>query len=170
MIEYENKIYSNKGLEMITGLRVIFIIMITFNLIFNSFVQGPSIKLINNPFLSSVLFLFIKLSSYGIYLWIFLDGFIYVFKLMHFVNKDRSFLNFLKFGSNLISKIFCFLIIFYFIYFMQKDIGKAFAPSSILFEQYTENELNYKCLSNPVYLLFPFINSITTDNKMICNY
>ena len=170
MIEYENKIYSNKGLEMITGLRVIFIIMITFNLIFNSFVQGPSIKLINNPFLSSVLFLFIKLSSYGIYLWIFLDGFIYVFKLMHFVNKDRSFLNFLKFGSNLISKIFCFLIIFYFIYFMQKDIGKAFAPSSILFEQYTENELNYKCLNNPVYLLFPFINSITTDNKMIGNY
>ena len=170
IIEYENKIYSNKGLEMITGLRVISVLMITFNIIFNSYNQSPSIKIINNSFLSSIYFPIIKGSTYGIYLWIFLDGFVYIFKLMHFVKKNRSFFNFFKFWSNIISKIFCFLIIFYFIYSLQNDIGKTFISSSILFEQYTQNEFNYKCLNNPLYLFFPFINPISTDNKMVNNY
>ena len=170
MTEYENKIYTNKSLEMITGLRVIFMILIVVNIIFNSFLQSPSIKQINYSFVSSILFIIIKSSTYGIYLWIFLDGFVYIFKLMHFVHKDRSFLNFVKFGTNLISKIICFLIIFYCIYSKQSDIGKIFAPSSILFEQYIENDYNYKCLNNPLYLLFPFINPITKDNKMVDNY
>ena len=170
LTDYENKIYSNKGLEMITGLRVVFMILITINILFNSFQQSPSIEQINNSFLSSILFIIIKFSSYGIYFWIFLDGFVYIFKLMHFVQKDRSFKNFVKFGSNLLSKIICFLIIFYFVYFLQKDIGKIFLNSSLLFEQYTETEFNYKCLSNPLYLLFPFINPITNDNDMVYNY
>ena len=62
------------------------------------------------------------------------------------------------------------MIIFYCIYSKQSDIGKIFAPSSILFEQYIENDYNYKCLNNPLYLLFPFINPITKDNKMVDNY
>ena len=170
LTDYENKMYSNKGLEMITGLRVIFIILITINILFNSFEQCPSIKQVNNGFLSSFLFIIIKFSSFGIYFWIFLDGFVYIFKLMHFVQKDRSFKNFVKFGSNLLSKIICFLIIFYLVYFFQKDICKIFLNSSLLFEQYTETEFNYKCLSNPLYLLFPFINPITDDNDMVSNY
>ena len=170
MTEYDNKIYSNKGLEMISGLRVIFIILSTLNIIFNSFLQSPSIKTINKPFIFSILFIIIKASSYGMYLWVFLDGFVYVFKLMHFVRKDRSFLNFVKFGMNLIPKIFCYLIIFYFVYFLQNDMGKMFIPSSILFEQFTENEVNYKCLSNPLYLLFPFINPVTKDNQLVYDY
>ena len=170
IIEYENKIYSNKGLEMITGLRVISIFMITLNIIFSSFIQSPSIKMINNSFLSSIFFPVIKGCTYGIYLWIFLDSFVFVFKLMHFVKKNRSFLNFFKFLCNLIPKIFCYLIIFYFVYHLQNDIGKTFIPSSILFEQYTKNEFNYKCLNNPLYLFFPFINPVTTDNKMVGDY
>jgi hypothetical protein len=170
LTEYNNEIYSNKGLEMITGLRVIFIILITINIIFISFISSPSIKQINNSFLSSALFIIIKFSSFGIYFWIFLDGFVYIFKLMHFIKKDRSFLRFIKFGMNLVPKIFCFLIIFYVFYFLQKDFGKLIVNSSILFEQYIENEYNYKCLNNPLYLLFPFFNPITSDNYMTYNY
>ena len=104
------------------------------------------------------------------YSWIFLDGFVYTFKLMNFVKKNREFKNFLKFSANLIPKIFVFLIIFYGVYFFQNDIRKVSVLSS-LFEQYTENNFNYKCLKNPLYLLFPFINPITSDNnKMVYNY
>ena len=166
----ENKIYSNKNLEMITGFRALFLIFITVNVIFHSFQENPSVKDITNSFLRSILFFLIKFSNYGFYFWVYLDGFSHIFKLMNFIQKDRSFKNFVKFGINLIPKMFVFIIIFSVIYYLQKDIGKIFQPSSILFEQYTDNEYNYKCLSNPIYLLFPFINTITTDNNMVYNY
>ena len=170
MTDNENKIYTNKGLEMITGLRVIFIFLITMNIIFNSFQQSPFVKLITNNFLSNFLFILIKFSSYGFFLWIFLDGFVYTFKLMHFVQKDRSFKRFLKFGCNLLPKIFCYLIIFYVVYYMKKDIGKIFVNSSIVFQQYVENEFNKNCTSNFGYLLFPFVNPGANNYTVSNNY
>ena len=170
MTDNENKIYTNKGLEMITGLRVIFLFLITMNIIFNSFQQSPFVKLITNNFLSNFLFILIKFSSYGFFLWIFLDGFVYTFKLMHFVQKDRSFKRFLKFGCNLLPKIFCYLIIFYVVYYMKKDIGKIFVNSSIVFQQYIENEFNKNCTSNFGYLLFPFVNPGANNYTVSNNY
>ena len=170
MTEYENKIYSNKGLEMVTGLRVIFIFLITINIIFNSFQQSPLIKQISNGFLSNFLFGIIKFSSYGFYFWIFLDGFIYIFKLMHFIQKDRSFKAFVKFGCNLLPKMATFLIIFYVVYFMQKDVGKIFLNSSIVFQQYIENEFNKKCTSNFAFLLFPFVHPGFSEYEKSNNY
>jgi hypothetical protein len=170
MTDNENKIYTNKGLEMITGLRVIFIFLITMNIIFNSFQQSPFVKLITNNFLSNFLFFLIKFSSYGFFLWIFLDGFVYTFKLMHFVQKDRSFKTFLKFSCNLLPKIFCYLIIFYVFYYMKKDMGKIFAGSSIVFQQYIENEFNKNCTSNFGYLLLPFVNPGIKNYTVSNNY
>ena len=170
LTEFQNQIFSNKGLEMITGLRTIFLLIITLNISFQLFQESPAIKYINCDFLQHFLFGMIKFSSFGMYFWTYLDGFVYTFKLMHFVKKNREFKNFLKFLLNLIPKIYVFLIIFYGIYFFQKDIGNMLVSSS-LFEQYTENNFNYKCLKNPIYLIFPFINPITSDNnKMVYNY
>ena len=170
LTEFQNQIFSNKGLEMITGLRTIFLIIITLNVSFQLFEESPAIRQINYDFLQHFLFGMIKFSSFGMYFWVYLDGFVYTFKLMHFVKKNRDFKSFFKFLLNLIPKIYVFLIIFYGIYFFQKDIGKMMLTSS-LFEQYTENNFNYKCLSNPIYLIFPFINPITSDdNKMVYNY
>ena len=170
LTELKNQIYSNKGLEMITGLRTFFLILITLNISFNLFQESPAIRQINYKFLQHFLFGSIKFSSFGFYFWIYLDGFVYTFKLMHFVKKNRDFKNFCKFLINLFPKIFNFIIIFYGVYYFQKDIGKLIV-SSELFEQYTENDYNYKCLKNPLFLLFPFFNSVDSkNNKMINNY
>ena len=170
LTEFKNQIYSNKGLEMITGLRIFFLILITLNTSFNLFLESPSVKQINYKYLQDFLFGSIKFSSFGFYFWIYLDGFVYTFKLMHFVKNDRNFKRFALFMINLIPKIFVFIMIFYGVYYFQKDIGKIFELSS-LFEQYAENDYDYKCLKNPFYLLFPFINSIASkNNKMVYNY
>jgi hypothetical protein len=170
LTEFKNKIYSNKGLEMITGLRTFCLILITLNICFNLFQESPAIRPIHYKFLQNFLFGSIKFSSFGFYFWIYLDGFVYTFKLMHFSKKEKSFKHFSKFLINLIPKIFAFIMIFYGVYKQQKDIGKVF-DSSTLFEQYIENQFDYKCLNNPLYLIFPFINPITSDNnKMVNNY
>ena len=170
LTEFQNQIYSNKGLEMITGLRTFFLILITLNISFNLFQESPAIKQINNQFLQDFLFGSIKFSSFGIYFWIYLDGFVYTFKLMYYVKKNRDFYNFLKFLINLIPKIFVFIIIFYGVYFFQKDIGNL-TTASLLFDQYAENEYNYKCLRNPFYLIFPFITDFDyKKEKMTYNY
>jgi hypothetical protein len=104
------------------------------------------------------------------YYWVYLDGLVYTFKLMHFVKNDKSFDNFVKFMINLLPKIFIFLFIFYGVYFLQRDIG-IMEVSSMVFEQYVENEYNYKCLSNPLYLLFPFFNPVSYEKtKFVNNY
>ena len=169
LTEFKNKIYSNKGLEMITGLRTFFLLLITLNISFHLFEECPSLRQINSKFIKDFLFGAIKFSSYGMYLWIYLDGLVYTFKLMNFVKKDKSLQNFTKFSINLLPKIFVFLLIFYGVYFLQKDIG-ILAINSVLFEQYIENDYNKKCLKNPLYLLFPFFNSIGSENKMVDNY
>ena len=170
LTEYKNQIFSNKGLEMITGLRTVFLILITLNITFQLFQESPAIRQINYNFIQDFLFGLVKFSSFGVYFWVYLDGFVYTFKLMHFIKKNREFKTFFKFLLNLIPKMYVFLIIFYGVYFFQKDIGK-FGFSSSLFEQYTENNFNYKCLKNPIYLIFPFINPInSSNNKMVYNY
>lgn len=168
--EYKNNIYTNQGLEMMTGLRTFALILVTLNISFNLFIESPAIIQVNEAFLNDFLFGGVKFSSFGIYFWIYLDGFNYTFKLMHFIKKDKTFKNFLKFSINLLPKIFQFLVIFYGIYFLQKDIGKMTVTTSILYEQYIENEYNYKCLTNPLYLLFPFINPVTSNDKMTNSY
>ena len=168
--EYNNQIYTNKGLEMITGLRTFFLMLITFNITFHLFEESPALRQMHFVFIKSFLFGIVKYSSFGMYFWVYLDGLVYTFKLMNYVKKDKSFKTFLKFMINLLPKIFSFLMIFYGVYFFQKEIG-TFSGSTIVFDQYAENEYNYKCLKNPLYLLFPFISPITSsNNKMINNY
>ena len=168
--EYNNQIYTNKGLEMITGLRAFCLMLITFNITFHLFEESPSLRQMNFVFIKSFLFGIVKYSSFGMYFWIYLDGLVYTFKLMHYVKQDKSFKTFLKFMINLLPKIFSFLMIFYGVYFFQKEVG-IFSGSKIIFDQYIENEYNYKCLKNPLYLFFPFINPInSSNNKMINNY
>ena len=167
---FKNKIYSNKGLEMITGLRTFCLVLITLNICFRLFVESPAMRQLNFLFIESFLFGSIKFSSFGMYYWVYLDGLVYTFKLMHFVRNDKSFGNLVKFMINLLPKIFIFLFIFYGVYFLQSDIGKM-EISSMVFEQYVENEYNYKCLSNPLYLLFPFFNPISYGKtKLVNNY
>jgi hypothetical protein len=167
---FKNKIYSNKGLEMITGLRTFCLVLITLNICFRLFVESPAMRQLNYTFIQDFLFGSIKFSSFGMYYWVYLDGLVYTFKLMHFVKNDKSFDNFVKFMINLLPKIFIFLFIFYGVYFLQRDIG-IMEVSSMVFEQYVENEYNYKCLSNPLYLLFPFFNPVSYEKtKFVNNY
>ena len=70
---------------------------------------------------------------------------------------------------NLIPKIFQFLMIFYGVYYFQKDIGKLTVKNSVLFEQYIDNDYNYKCFKNILYLFFPFINSNDSENAINSN-
>jgi len=123
---------------------------------------------LNFTFLQNFLFGSIKFSSFGWYYWVYLDGLVYTFKLMHFVKNDKSFGNFVKFMFNLLPKIFIFLFIFYGVYFLQRDVGVMGIPSMV-FEQYIENEYNYKCLSNPLYLLFPFFNPVSYGKTKLAN-
>ena len=171
LTEFKNCIYSNQGLEMITGMRTVALILMTLNLNFILFEESPAIKQMNEQFIFSIFFSLTKLSSFGIYFWIYLDGFVYTFKLMNYVKKEKnlSFKTFLKFMINLIPKIFQFLMIFYGVYYFQKDIGKLTVKNSVLFEQYIENDYNYKCLKNILYLFFPFINSNDSENAINSN-
>ncbi len=169
LTEFKNNIYSNKGLEMITGIRTFVLIIITLNINFTLFEESPAIMQMNDQFINNILFCWVKFSSFGIYLWIYLDGFVYTFKLMHYVKEDKSFKTFFKFMINLIPKILLFLIIFYGVYFFQKDIGKLTVSNSMLYEQYIENDYNYKCFNNVLYLFFPFISSNNSDNTINSN-
>ena len=156
MFDNSNNLYNNNDIEILGGIKFLILLFITLNYLIRFNFESPNISdgIIN--FYKSFYFGFIKLSTFSIHTWIFLDGFIIIIKLINYTKKSNNFITYLKFLSKMIPNILTFLIIFYSIYFFIDELGEIIGEN-IFYKQYASILNNYECLYNPLMIIIPFM-------------
>lgn len=143
------------SLNSLSGIRWLIIILFTFNNVFFMFYKTPLASTSNGNIFFLYSFSFVKLSSFAIHCWLFLDGFIYAHKLMSAIKLNQSFLSFLQFYLKNIPRIIVFYICFYFMVKNGKDFAVLYGMT-YQFSQYYVNFFQKDCLMQPSLLLVPF--------------
>ena len=160
IFQLKNKeLFNESKIEILSGLRTIIIILIIFNKIVEVFYEYPSSPLGNFDFYNSLNFIIIKFSTFAESCWVFLDGFVYCYKFMFWIKKNKQKINFYSSILFLIKvtipKIFMFFLINIIIFKNLKDISKFFG-SPALFENFYLRKGNSKFVKYPLYFLIPF--------------
>ena len=121
--------YNNKNFVTIYKIKVFCLILITFSANMDVYIQLPSRGFFGRFFFNQIYFFFNKFSSFGLNMYICLEGFEAVFKFMSFYKKNffdtgkksLTWKGIIKFYFFSLYKIIGFLIIFFTIDFFQKD-------------------------------------------------
>ena len=136
----KNEIYDETNLEFIAFLR--FLLMMTLTFIQNIYVltEIPVKDFFDQEFYEHFLFFMIKFSSFSLDLYISIEGFLMIFKLLSFIKKNVysqnknnvSFFIFLIFIYHSLYKIFStFILFFIFDYFFGKNLISFFSSGSL---------------------------------------
>ena len=159
-----NSLYNSNDLEILCGIRAIILLFITLNYLIRFNYQSPNISDGTILFYKSFYFVFIKLSSFSLHSWIFLDGFIVVFKLNSYTKNKEDFKTYFKFFLKMIPNIFTFILIFILVYFFAEDLGFFYLGNNAFYNQYIQINNNYECLRNPFMFIIPFYIGFTKYN------
>ena len=182
----KNKYYNNKNMKTISKLRILSLLLITFSTNFDVLIRISPKVYYDDSFYKQIYFAFFKFASFGIDMFICLDGFEVMYKLMTYYkknyfdkgNKSINFKGILKFYLYSLYRIFSFIILFfivnyfnrYYIYMHNGDNGEA------LYFFYSNNVINKKNvfeILNPIYTLGSYfspgdknIDDFIFDTKM----
>jgi hypothetical protein len=156
LFNVKNEIYDDSNLEVISGIRSFLLFWITVERLI-VYIYSLSYDIGNITFYSSWGFVFIKYACFAVESTIFLDGFLYTYRLMSFLKRsnDYSFKNFMRFFFNVIQRVVPFTIIFFIITVYLDDVANIFSKTYVFGYLY-ELLLKEKCIENPYTLLIPF--------------
>ena len=157
--------YNNRNLEIIYKIKIFCLILITFSTNFDVFIQLPSRNFFDELFYKEIYFFFIKISSFGLDMYICLEGFEVLFKFMSYYKKyffdvgkkTMSFIGFIKFYLFSLYKIISYIIIFFvLIFFSRYYIYMHYGGK--LYSYYADNINNENILKifNPKYSIFSY--------------
>ena len=165
----KSKYYNNKNMISVTKLRIISLLLITFSTNFDVFIKMSSRAFYDDYFYKQIYFVFFKFASFGLDMYICLDGFEVMYKLMNYYKKyyynkgDKTInlIGILKFYFfslyRIINYIFIFLIVNYFnryyIYIHKGYEGEAFYS---FFSTNIINKDNISKIFNPKYTLLSY--------------
>ena len=160
LLKKKNHYYDSSNLEVITFLRIICMILITFINNFEVLIKIPSKDFFYEDFYKKYTFFILKFTSFGVDMWICLDGFESMYKLISYYkkycyNKNKSTLSF---SEILYFYLYSFykIISFVFLFFIVNYFNKYFIYSKsdgALFEYYSNHIYNDK-LDNKQLFLF----------------
>ena len=176
----KNKYYNSKNMRTISKLKFLSLLLMTFTSYFDVLIKTSSKVFDNDSFFKEFYFIFFKFASFGIDIYICLDGFEVMYKLISYIKanyyekgyKTITFLGILKFYLYSFYKIFSFIILFfivnyfnrYYIYIHNADEGRSLY-------YYYSNEIivkkNVLEIINPKYILFSYFSK---GNKNIDNH
>ena len=171
----KSKFYNNKNIGTINLLRIFCLLLITFSVNFEVLIKIPAKCFFIADFYKEKYFILLKYASFGLDMFICLDGFEVMFKLMSFYKKkfyDKgkkviSFLGIIKFYFCSLYKIAGFFILFFLTnYFSRYYI--QIHDSGALYNYYTNNLYNKEGIFqifNPKYNLFPYNIKLSEEEE-----
>ena len=163
----KNKFYNNKNMETMIKLRIIALILITFSTNFDVYVKLPSKEFYNDFLYKKFYFIFLKFASFGLDMYVCLDGFEVMYKLMNYFkknfydkgNKTISFFGLFKFYLFSLYKIIGYFILFFIVNYFDRYYIYMHNDGT-LFSYYSNNILNNKKnvfqIFNPKYTIFSY--------------
>ena len=164
LLKRKNQYYNN--IEIVTILRVICMIFITFINNFAILIKIPSKDFFYEPFYQKSTFFILKFASFSVDVWVCLDGFETMYKLIHYYKKyvylknktSMTFGQIIKFYFYSFYKIMAFL----FFFFITNYLNKYFIylttakKHGALFEYYSNHIYKYeKTLKDTAIYLVP---------------
>ena len=177
----KSKFFNNKNMEILTKFRVLSILLISFSTNFDVYLKIPSKGFFNDFLYKEFYFVFLKFASFGIDMYICLDGFEVMYKLMNYYKKNYhdkgykkiSFIGLLKFYLFSVYKIIGFIILFfivnyfnrYYIYIHNGGTFYSYYSNNII-----NNNNNIFQMFNPKYTFlsyfFPSDDAFLFSSKM----
>lgn len=177
----KSKYYNNKSMKIIINLRVISLLLITFSTNFDVYIKNPSKGLYDDYFYKVIYFIFLKIASFGLDIYICLDGFEVMYKLMNFYkkncyeknNENLGFKGVLKFYLFSIYKIIGYIILFFLVnYFSRYYVYMHKGDFSTFYSYYSMNinDNNSFGIFNPKYSILGYLFAQNIDDKFLRNY
>ena len=151
LLKKNNQYYNSSNLEIICYLRIFCMIIITFINNFEVLIKIPSKDFFYDKFYSKFTFSILKYTSFGVDMWICLDGFETMYKLISYYKKyvfvknkaSISFKQILKFYLYSFYKIISFFILFLLANYFNKYYINTRIEST-LYEYYSNHIYNDK--------------------------
>ena len=159
LLKKKNEYYNSNNLEIISFLRILCMILITFINNFEVLIKIPSKDFFFENFYRQSTFSILKFTSFGVDMWICLDGFETMYKLINYYKKyvfknnktSMSFTSLLQFYCCSIYKLISFSIFFMMVnYFNKYYIYQK--SDRTLFEYYSNHIYNDKIDSKDLFL------------------
>ena len=175
----KSNFYNNKNLETITKLRLITLLLISFSTNFDVYIKLPSKAFYYDFLYKKFYFIFLKFASFGLDIYICLDGFEVMYKLMNYFKKNFydknkktiSLLGLLKFYLFSLYKIIGFIFLFFLVnYFNRYYIYMH--NGGTLYSYYSNNinnNINVFQIFNPKYTIFSYFYK-DYDKEFLFNY
>ena len=162
----KSKFFNNKNIETIIKLRIFAILLIAFSTNFDVYIKFPSKGYYNDFLYKKIYFMFLKFASFGLDMYICLDGFEVMFKLMNYYkrnfyekgNKTISFLGILKFYLFAVYKIVAYIIFFFLVNYFNKYYIYIHNDGTF-YTYYTNNIMNDNSafeIVNPKYSILSY--------------
>ena len=162
----KSKFYNSKNMETVTLLRIFCLFLITFSVNFDVLIKIPAKCFFIAEFYKEIYFILLKYASFGLDMFICLDGFEIMFKLMSFYkknfydkgNKIISFYGIIKFYFYSLYKIIGYFILFFLTNYFNRYYVQIH-DSGALYNYYANNLYNKEGIFKifyPKYNLFPF--------------
>ena len=158
LLKKKNQYYNNNNLEVIIILRVFCMILITFINNFEVLIKIPSKDFFYEPFYKKYSFFLLKFASFSVDMWICLDGFETMYKLISYYkkyifhkNKSMTFGKLIRFYMCTLYKIISFFIFFFMINYFNKYFIYS-KSNRTLFEYYSNHIYNDKLDNSQLFL------------------
>ena len=159
LLKKKNHYYNNSNLEIITFLRIFCMILITFINNFEVLIKIPSKDFFYESFYCRYSFFILKFTSFGVDMWICLDGFETMYKLISYYKKyvflkNKSIMTFgeiFKFYLYSFYKLISFFIFFFLVNYFNKYFI-FYHSNRALFEYYSNHIYNDKLENKKLFL------------------
>ena len=176
----KSKFYNNKNMKIITKLRLCILILISFSINFNVYIKVPSKGFYNEDFFKEFYFIFLKFASFGLDMYICLDGFEVMFKLMNYYKKyffdkgnhTMSLKGIFKFFLFSIYKILSYIVLFFIVNYFNRYY--IYMHSGGTLYTYYSNTINNKGndfqIFHPKYTILLYFYGKNIDDKILASY
>ena len=154
LLKKKTQYYNGNNLEIVSFFRIICMLLITFINNFEVLIKIPSKDFFEEEFYTRYTFYVLKFSSFAVDVWICLDGFESMYKLMNYYKKyvflknksSMSFKEILKFYFYSFYKLIAFLIFFLIVNYFNKYFIYAKTDKTLF--QYYSNHIYNDSLDN----------------------
>ena len=175
LIIKKTKYFNNNNMGTITQLRIFSLILITFSTNFEILTKISSQVFINDSFYKEIYFVFLKFASFGLDIYICLEGFEVMYKLMNFYkinyynkgNRTITLVGIIKFYLYSLYKIFGYIILFFIVNYYNRYY--IYIHNDGVLYSYCSNQLNTNKYSlfqifNPKYTFFSYFYNDDKEN------
>lgn len=172
----DNQFYTNKDLGILSTIRFICLLFITFYYSFDTFLKLPQ-RDKSTIFYKSFGFAIVKLGSFMVFGYVLLEGIYLGYKLMFYIRKNSSkkgkfrfsFKELAKFLYIILSRALVFIVIFLLFYIFIIQLSYDINGNDLILYFNKMYQDSKRCFNYPLHTLLPFYYQFDNEDRLGAN-